>query len=65
MGLRSIQKSLPLMMKCQTCLPDKSKRHFMGWGGVMSPDMAPHFIDTTPTQPSPIEGEGSPASARA
>jgi hypothetical protein len=30
-----------------------------GWGGVMSPEEAPHFIDVTPTQPSPIEGEGN------
>jgi hypothetical protein len=29
-----------------------------GRGGVMSPEGSPHFIDVTPTQPSPNEGEG-------
>ena len=29
-----------------------------GRGGVMSPEESPHFIDITPTQPSPIQGEG-------
>ncbi len=29
-----------------------------GRGGVISPQEPPHFIDLTPSQPSPIEGEG-------
>jgi hypothetical protein len=29
---------------------------FMGWGGGSG--NAPFFIDSTPTQPSPLRGEG-------
>jgi hypothetical protein len=29
-----------------------------GWGGVMSPEEAPHFIDVTPTPTTPNDGGG-------
>jgi len=29
-----------------------------GKGGVESPKEAPRFIDSTPTEPSPVKGEG-------